>query len=80
MPTYRYKCDACNQECEVEQKISEQPLTECPKCHKGACKRIPAKDVSIQFKGTGFYKTDYKDDKDNKPGSGGCGKSSCGCH
>lgn len=78
MPTYRYKCDACQKEMEIEQKISEASLTKCPQCNQEAMKRIPPKDVSIQFKGSGFYITDYGD-KGPKSG-GGCGKGSCGCH
>jgi predicted nucleic acid-binding Zn ribbon protein len=54
------------------QKITEQPLKECPKCHKESAKRVPSKDISIQFKGSGFYITDY-------PKGGHCGKSSCDC-
>ena len=77
MPTYRYKCTSCNEEQEIVQKISESALTECPHCHKATFKRIPPKEIAIQFKGSGFYITDY----DKKPASdGGCDKGSCGCH
>jgi putative FmdB family regulatory protein len=76
MPTYRYRCDSCHEEQEIVQKISEPALTKCPKCQKESFKRIPPKEVAIQFKGSGFYITDY----DNKKGGGGCGKGSCGCH
>jgi len=79
MPTYRYKCDACQNEMEIEQRISDASLTSCPKCHKESLKRIPPKDVSIQFKGSGFYITDYGN-KNSSSDSGGCGKGSCGCH
>lgn len=80
MPTYRYKCDACQKEQEIEQKISEAPLTACPFCNKESFKRIPPKEVSIQFKGSGFYINDYPD-KPKDGGGGGCGrKGGCGCH
>lgn len=79
MPTYRYKCDSCKEEQEIWQKMVDPAITTCPKCHKETFKRIPPKDVAIQFKGSGFYITDY--DKKNTPDSnGGCGKGSCGCH
>ncbi len=77
MPTYRYKCDSCKEEQEIVQKISEPALTECPHCHKATLKRIPPKEVAIQFKGSGFYITDYDKNKGDK---GDCGKGSCGCH
>lgn len=79
MPTYRYKCESCKKEEEIVQKISEPALTTCPFCNEASFKRIPPKEVAIQFKGSGFYITDY--DKKNTPDTkGGCGKGSCGCH
>jgi putative FmdB family regulatory protein len=62
MPLYEYQCKSCGI-IEVLQKPSEEPLTNCPKCNK-----IVSKILSVvgkpQFKGTGFYQTDYK--KPNK--------------
>jgi putative FmdB family regulatory protein len=72
MPTYCYRCSSCNHEYEIMQKISEVAISECPKCHKETSKRVPSKGISLQFKGSGFYITDY-------PKEGGCGKSSCDC-
>ncbi|MBS0635815.1 MAG: zinc ribbon domain-containing protein [Verrucomicrobia bacterium] len=77
MPTYRYRCETCKQEEEIVQRISDPALTSCPHCHKETYKRIPPKEVAIQFKGSGFYITDYNNPKKD---NGGCGSGSCGCH
>lgn len=58
MPTYEYKCKECSHCFEVKQKISEQPLTQCPACG-GSLEKVfyPA---GIIFKGSGFYITDSR--------------------
>lgn len=63
MPLYEYKCQKCASVFEVIQKISEPPLTECPKCG-GRLKKVLSAPA-IQFKGSGFYITDYA--KKKKP-------------
>ncbi|MEN6350768.1 MAG: zinc ribbon domain-containing protein [Syntrophomonas sp.] len=57
MPTYDYKCENCGH-FEKVQKISAPPLTECPACG-GKVERLISKNVSIVFKGPGFYSTDH---------------------
>lgn len=57
MPLYEYKCKSCGQLLEVIQKFSDEPLTECPKC-KGTLERLLSAPA-IQFKGSGWYVTDY---------------------
>jgi putative FmdB family regulatory protein len=57
MPLYEYKCQKCASVFEVIQKISDSPLTECPECG-GRLKKVLAAPA-IQFKGSGFYITDY---------------------
>ena len=85
MPEYRYKCDSCMKTFDIQQKITEEPLSKCQECGQNTMHRIPVTgDVAIQFKGSGFYKTDYakpnsQDIPEKKKGSGGCGSSSCGC-
>lgn len=60
MPTYDYKCTECNYYYEAFHKISQEPLKECPKCHKPALKRgIGGQNAVLKFKGSGFYITDY---------------------
>jgi putative FmdB family regulatory protein len=57
MPLYEYQCDACAHRFEVIQKFSDAPLELCPKCG-GAVKKLLS-SPAIQFKGTGWYITDY---------------------
>jgi putative FmdB family regulatory protein len=57
MPLYEYECENCGHRFEVIQKFSDPPLTECPKC-QGAVRKLPS-SPAIQFKGSGFYITDY---------------------
>jgi putative FmdB family regulatory protein len=57
MPLYEYKCQKCASVFEIIQKISDSPLTECPECGGRLKKVLTA--PAIQFKGSGFYITDY---------------------
>jgi putative FmdB family regulatory protein len=57
MPIYEYQCQQCKERHEIIQSISETPLTHCPKCG-GEMKKLMSAPA-IQFKGSGFYKTDY---------------------
>src|SRR5688572_10976873 len=57
MPLYEYQCDACGHRFEVIQKFSDAPIDTCPKC--GATVRKLMSSPAIQFKGSGFYITDY---------------------
>lgn len=66
MPIYEYQCSICGHQLEVLQNISDQPLADCPKCHKpGLNKLISA--AGFQLKGTGWYKTDYSAKGKSKP-------------
>lgn len=57
MPLYEYKCQKCASVFEIIQKMSDLPLTECPECGGRLKKVLTA--PAIQFKGSGFYITDY---------------------
>src|ERR1700682_2247821 len=58
MPTYGYRCGSCGHEFEIRQKITDEPLTTCPKCTGKLAKMLyPA---GIIFRGSGYYTTDYK--------------------
>lgn len=57
MPLYEYECDACGRRFEVIQKFSET-TAECRHCGKGPVRRLMAAPA-FQFKGTGWYVTDY---------------------
>ena len=58
MPTYEYLCKSCGKSLEVQQRFSDDPLTECPYC-EGPLRKIFG-NVGISFKGSGFYKTDSR--------------------
>lgn len=58
MPLYEYQCDACGQRFEVIQKFSDPAPEACRLCGKGPVHRQQA-SPAIQFKGTGWYITDY---------------------
>jgi putative FmdB family regulatory protein len=59
MPTYDYRCTKCDDSFAVEQSILDKPLRRCKKCGGKLEKQLP-KRVSLIFKGSGFYETDYK--------------------
>lgn len=61
MPTYVYRCRDCEHQFETVQRMSEKPLTECPKC-KGEVSRLLF-PVGIVFKGSGFHVNDYPSSK-----------------
>ena len=58
MPLYEFQCDACGSRFEVIQKFSDPAVETCRKCGKGPVHRLPS-SPAIQFKGTGWYITDY---------------------
>ncbi len=65
MPTYQYRCNNCQFEFEVFQKISDSPLNTCPEC-KGRVQRIVSGGAGFLLKGSGFYTTDYRPDSYKK--------------
>ena len=64
VPTYVYACRECDERLEIVQKMSDDPLKDCPKCPGSLRKVLFA--PAVVYKGSGFYTTDYK-----KNGSGG---------
>src|SRR6185436_7507590 len=70
MPLYEYECDACGHRFEKIQKFSDPLEDKCPKCGGHVHKLMSS--PAIQFKGSGFYITDYpKGDKGSAPKSDG---------
>lgn len=57
MPLYEYQCLACGEKSEVLQRFADPPLAACPKCG-GEVKKLLS-SPAFQFKGTGWYATDY---------------------
>jgi putative FmdB family regulatory protein len=59
MPTYVYECNACKSQFEIQQRITEDALTDCIRCEKkGTIKRL-IQPVGVMFKGAGFHINDY---------------------
>ena len=58
MPLYEYQCDACGHRFEKIQKFSDALVDECPKCGAKAVHKLVS-SPAIQFKGSGWYITDY---------------------
>jgi putative FmdB family regulatory protein len=70
MPLYEYQCEACGHRFEVIQKFSDAPLEECPRCN-GVVRKLLS-SPAIQFKGSGWYITDYaRADKTDGAAAGG---------
>ena len=69
MPLYEYRCDNCGRTFELIQKFSDPPAEHCPTCGGGPVHKLLS-SPAIQFKGSGWYVTDYA-----KKGSGSAAKS-----
>ena len=59
MPIYEYECQQCGARHEVLQKISDEPLTECPACHAHALIKLVSA-AGFRLSGSGWYETDFK--------------------
>lgn len=66
MPTYEYRCDACEHEFEMFQSITAGAIRKCPECGKLKVKRLISSGAGFIFKGSGFYETDYRSDQYKK--------------
>lgn len=60
MPTYEYKCNACDHAFELFHSMKDSPKRKCPACGKNALERLIGSGAAIIFKGSGFYETDYR--------------------
>lgn len=65
MPFYEYECSSCGHHAEVLQKITDAPLRKCPACGRNALRKLVSAPV-FRLKGSGWYETDFKGDKDSK--------------
>ena len=84
MPIYEYVCRSCGHELEQLQRLSDDPLTDCPECAESQLKRkISA--AGFRLSGGGWYETDFKsdgkrnlagDEKGSKSDSSSAAKSS----
>ncbi len=76
MPIYEYQCENCGHKLEKLQKISDDPLKDCPSCNSPALKKLVSA-AAFRLKGGGWYETDFKTGK-KKNVSGGDSSSSGG--
>ncbi len=67
MPLYTYRCKEHDHEFQVRQRMTDDPITECPVCG-GPVRRVVS-SVGVVFKGSGFYVTDNRSSKVNGKGS-----------
>src|SRR5215204_286289 len=74
MPLYEYQCDACSNRFERIQKFSDPHVDTCPSC--GGTVRKLLSSPAIQFKGSGWYITDYAKKSSSDSGKGGGSTSS----
>ena len=65
MPFYEYECRSCKFYTEVMQKISDPPLVKCPSCGRRSLQKLVSAPV-FRLKGSGWYETDFKSDKEGK--------------
>ena len=57
MPIYEYRCEKCQHQFDLLQKITDEPVKECPECGGPVSKLISS--TSFILKGSGWYVTDY---------------------
>ncbi len=72
MPLYEYQCEACHHRFErIQKSYSDAPIETCPNCGKGPVRKLIS-SPAIQFKGSGWYITDYakKSGTDGAPTGG----------
>ena len=68
MPIYEYQCKACGCQMDKLQKISDEPLTECPQCSKPELQKMISA-VGFRLTGAGWYETDFKSSGKKPPAS-----------
>ncbi len=66
MPTYEYRCAACEHEFEAFHSITAPALKKCPQCGQRKLQRLIGTGGGVIFKGSGFYETDYRSESYKK--------------
>lgn len=59
MPIYEYQCQSCGHELEKLQRMSDEPLKDCPDCGEDKLRRLVSA-AGFRLKGSGWYETDFK--------------------
>lgn len=62
MPIYEYECASCHQQFDLIQKMSDEPIKQCPQCLQETAVRLISAP-GFQLKGSGWYATDFKNPK-----------------
>ena len=82
MPIYEYACQKCGHTLDALQKMSDEPLLDCPECGESALKKLISAP-NLRLKGGGWYETDFKSDmqrnvhkSESDSGSSATGKES----
>jgi len=75
MPVYEYECPACEKVFEVQQRMADAPLSQCPNC-EGPVKKIMSRS-SFQLKGGGWYADGYSSAKPEKKKESGTTTPPC---
>jgi putative FmdB family regulatory protein len=65
VPIYEYQCNDCEHKLEALQKMSDEPLLECPDCGKQSLRKLVSA-AAFRLSGSGWYETDFKDKKEQK--------------
>ena len=78
MSTYDYVCDGCGHAFELFQSMTDSVKKTCPKCKKKKLRRLIGAGGAIVFKGSGFYKTDYRSESYKKGAAADSGGKSEG--
>ncbi|MFM7292297.1 MAG: FmdB family zinc ribbon protein [Planctomycetia bacterium] len=78
MPTYDYVCDGCGHAFELFQSMTDGVKKTCPECGKKKLRRLIGAGGAIVFKGSGFYKTDYRSESYKKGAAADSGGKSEG--
>jgi len=75
MPIYEYQCKSCGHEMEALQKMSDDPLVECPECKENTLKKLISA-AGFRLSGSGWYETDFKSGKKKNVTDSKSGKDS----
>jgi len=59
MPIYEYECKKCGHQMEALQRMSDDPLKDCPECHAPELKKLISA-AGFRLSGSGWYETDFK--------------------
>ena len=77
MPVYEYECPACEKVLEIQQRMADDPLTQCPEC-EGPVKKVMSRS-SFQLKGGGWYADGYSSTKPEAKKESGSAASAPPC-